>query len=145
MPLRATQSPTRVIVSRVEFAESNGFDRPVLANETTDADPSLIGGPNGRVEINDQLCRLIYEHQEGEPRRTWARLEDGRAVSRDLIEVRVGEWTRLEYNLRMQDRPTGNWWYLHAVVNVAVNERIDANVFLASGPNLTVTRLSRLW
>ncbi len=60
------------------------------------------------------------------------------------IEVTPNRWAAIEYNGRFSCIDTENWWYEHVVVNVAVGNSVDANVFTNSDPIEHYCQLAKL-
>jgi hypothetical protein len=61
-----------------------------------------------------------------------------------LIAISRNSWASIEYNDRLTCIDTGNWWYEHVIVNVAVGDNIPANVFLTTQPIEHYTQLAHL-
>jgi hypothetical protein len=49
-------------------------------------------------------------------------------------DLSCNRWASIEYNGRFTCIDTGNWWYEHMVINVAVGDFIPSNCFMASEP-----------
>jgi hypothetical protein len=64
--------------------------------------------------------------------------------SRSALRLHQGQWGQAMYNGRFAGVDTGNWWYEKNVLNVAVVEEPDLEVFLRTRPAQRFVELASL-
>ena len=116
LPFRpATMGRFDVVHHGVLVREWTGFDVP---EEAVEGHPVLEGRPFRlgcvRVEPGLDVVEVVYAYDfacGGAPERT--------SRPRRVLRLRAGQWGRVVYNGRFEDRGTGEWLYKKVVANVA--------------------------
>jgi hypothetical protein len=94
--------------------------------------------------LDDNSATLIYRYQTGAPARRFFDKTGTYVAPEHSIEIPLNCWASIEYNGRFSCIDTGNWWYEHSVVNVAVGDVVSANVFMTTQPMERYTQLAHL-
>ena len=116
LPFRpATMGRFDVVHHVVLIREWFGFDHP---EETVEGHAVTAGGDFRlgcvRVEPGPDVVEVVYTYDfvcGGAPERT--------TRPRPVLRLRAGQWGRVVYNGRFEDRRSGEWLYKKVVANVA--------------------------
>ncbi len=140
LPFRpATMARFDVVRHGVLIQEWTGFGDP---DETVDGHHVVPGRPLRlgciQVEPGPDATQVVYAYDYacgGAPERT------GRP--RPVLRLRPGQWGRVVYNGRFEDRSTGEWLYKKVVANVAHVGDAPEAVF-SGEPSKTFSDLAHL-
>lgn len=144
LPLRLSDQFAPLLWHSVLYSERNRFTEPFAVNVATHCDNNRFGCTNAELELHDDSATLIYRYQTGAPARRFFDKTGTCVAPEHSIEIPPNRWASIEYNGPYSCIDTGNWWYEHVVVNVAVASVISANVFMASSPLERYTQLAHL-
>jgi len=144
LPARIVDDSAPVIWHAVEYSERNDFAEPCSVNSTTHMPNNRFGCSNIEIELRQDFAVLTYRYQTGAPARRFFDKSVNYLPPEHSIEVVNNRWASIEYNGRCSCIDTGNWWYEHVVVNVAVGNPVDANVFCTSTPIERYCQLAKL-
>ena len=144
LPLRLIDGFPPLLWHSVVYSEHNRFTEPFAINVTTDCDNHRFGCVNAEIELHDDSATLTYRYQTGAPARQFFDKTGTCVAPEHLIEIPNNRWGTIEYNGRFSCIDSGNWWYEHVVVNVAVAQSFSPNAFMATKPIERYTQLARL-
>ena len=65
--------------------------------------------------------------------------------AQQALELKIGEWGRILYNGRHSDHDDGRWYYSKHVFNIGLFLNPRPDVFLASQPIKTYSKMALLW
>lgn len=128
----------------IRFSEDNEFRMPSAETVSESCDDSSFGCHNIEVTFTETSATLLYRYQTGAPAIQFFDRHGTPVPPEHRINIPSHRWASVEYNARYTDLYSGNWWYEHVTVNVAVGPSISDNVFLANKPIERFTQLTRL-
>jgi hypothetical protein len=144
LPVRIADDSAPVVWHAVTYSERNDFVEPFSANTTIHISNNRFGCRNVEVEIREDSAILTYRYQTGVPARRFFDKSGNYVPPEHSIVVTENRWSSIEYNGRFSCIDTGNWWYEHVIVNVAVGTSIEANIFATSDPIEQYCQLTKL-
>ena len=144
LPLDIPEQFPSLIWHSVHFSEVNSFKAPCLNDIRTSALNEQFGCANIEIKLGNNSAILTYRYQAGAPARIFYSKSGDYIACEHSIAIDSGHWAAVEYNGRFACIDTGNWWYEHVVVNVAVAEIVTANFFLISSPLERYLQLAHL-
>ena len=144
LPLPLTNESMSLLWHAVAFSEHNEFTQPVSVNVTTHCANNRFGCTNAEIELRDTSAILMYRYQTGAPARRYFDKTGTYVAPEHRIDIPNHCWASIEYNGRYSCIDTGNWWYEHVVVNVAVGDVVSSTVFMTTDPIERYTQLAYL-
>lgn len=144
LPLRLSSELRTLLWHSVAYSERNKFAEPIAVHVATDCEDTRFGCTNAELEMHDNSVTLIYRYQTGAPARQFFDKTGTCVAPERYIEIPQNRWASIEYNGRYSCIDTGNWWYEHVVVNVAVGNVVSTNVFMATKPIEHYSQLAHL-
>ncbi len=144
LPLRLPNEIPNLLWHSVAYSERNEFSDPIAVRVSTTCENNRFGCRNAEIQLHDNSATLIYRYQTGAPARQFFDKTGTYVAPEHIIEIPLNCWASIEYNGRFSCIDTGNWWYEHAVVNVAVGDIVSANVFMTTQPIEHYTQLAHL-
>lgn len=144
LPLRLPNDIPNLLCHSVAYSERNEFAEPIAVRVSTTCENNRFGCTNAEIELHDNSATLIYRYQTGAPARRFFDKTGTYVAPEHSIEIPLNCWASIEYNGRFSCIDTGNWWYEHSVVNVAVGDVVSANVFMTTQPMERYTQLAHL-
>lgn len=144
LPLKMPNEFTDLVWHSIAYSERNKFADPVAVRVVANCEDNRFGCRNAEVELHDDLAILTYRYQTGAPARQFFDKTGTCVAPEHAIKIPNNRWASIEYNGRFSCIDTGNWWYEHMVINVAVGSSISCNCFMATEPIESYTQLARL-
>lgn len=141
-----------VMVHRVRFCYTNGFQKPIAVSvEDLPFDEKKGTFEWGCVEIEPGEGELVVRYlwstwEGGAPKRSM--YDAGgkeHPLRKQAFTLQPDQWGRLEYNGRFADVDTGHWHYRQTRANVAFVEAIDPDLFAGAEPPVSHRELADLW
>ncbi len=145
LPLKSHSDLPDVLWHKVGFGETNRFESPLVNEVTSHVENNRFGCRNIYIDWTDCAATLTYRYHSGAPERFFFDNTGTPVPPEHSIHISMNHWASIEYNGRFTCIDTGNWWYEHAVANVAVMRSFDHRVFVASAPCEHYTQLAALW
>jgi len=145
LPLRLPPGRPVLVWHDVLFSERNRFAGPFSEAVKTSAEDDRFGCSNVEIAIHHDAATLTYRYQTGAPARAFFAKTGEFRPPEHAITIQLNQWASVEYNGRLTSISTGDWWYEHVVVNVAVAESISPDVFIATEPIERYRQLAKLW
>ena len=134
LTLRVPTDFTDLVWHSITYSERNKFADPVGVRVSKHCENDRFGCRNAEIERHEDFATLIYRYQTGAPARQFYDQTGTCVAPEHAIKIPRNRWASIEYNGRYTCIDTGNWWYEHVVVNVAVGDRIASNCFVATQP-----------
>lgn len=144
IPLRIPSDFSNLIWHSIAYSDRNKFVEPIAVKVSTKCENDRFGCRNVEIELHDNSATLIYRYQTGAPARQFFDKAGTCVAPEHLIEIPQNRWAAVEYNGRFTCIDTGNWWYEHVVVNVAVGDNLLSNVFVTTQPIEHYSQLAHL-
>jgi hypothetical protein len=144
LPLNLPSDFSNLVWHSISYSERNKFMEPFAVKVSTSFENNRFGCRNAEIQLQDNSATLIYRYQSGAPVRRFFDKTGTYVAPEHLIAISRNSWASIEYNDRLTCIDTGNWWYEHVIVNVAVGDNIPANVFLTTQPIEHYTQLAHL-
>lgn len=133
------------LVHHVGFGERNEFAEPLRSEILLPTADTEFSTTNCTVEIANDTARVTYEWRNGAPERKFFDKCGTTVPVRKQMSARLNQWVRLEYNGRFTGYDCGNWWYEHSIINVALVDRDNPELFVVSKPTEVSRQLENLW
>lgn len=144
-PLATYDKQDHYFVHKIEFCESNEFKKPM---QNTSLSP-IVGEPylfrNGMVESESGIFKIKSQWNEGQPPRRILTKTDNQFTEGKTFDITNDGWSQIEFNARLTDYDTGNWWYEHHIINSATAPSDSRNIFIESKPTTRFQELAHLW
>lgn len=144
LPIKMPPDLTDLVWHSIAYSERNKFANPVAVRVSTNCENNRFGCRNAELELHEDFATLIYRYQTGAPARQFFDKTGTCVAPEHAIKIPRGRWAAIEYNGRFTCIDTGNWWYEHMVINVAVGDSIASNCFMATQPIENYTQLAHL-
>ena len=144
LPIRFPADFPKLVWHSITYSERNEFVDPIAVDVSEDCENNRFGCRNAEIELHDDSATLIYLYQTGAPARQFFDRTGTCVAPEHSIEIPRNRWASIEYNGRSSCIDTGNWWYEHVVINVAVGNNIAPNVFSTTQPIERYTQLAQL-
>lgn len=143
-PVRIPCGFPALVWHSIAYSETNQFHEPIANKVSENCENNRFGCRNAEVEWNADSATLIYRYQTGAPERQFFDNTGTPVAPEHAIEIPTNHWAAVEYNGRFTCIDTGNWWYEHMVVNVAVGKKLPPNIFIMTRPIERFTQLAYL-
>lgn len=144
-PLRLSANPSGIVWHSLSFGEQNKFNSAIADKLNKPNKDNQFGCNNIFVQLNDTSATLTYRYRDGAPARQFYDTAGTPVVPEHSIVVQPNQWATVEYNGRSTYWDCGTWYYEHVVVNLAVGDRIESNVFTAGSPIEHYKQIASLW
>lgn len=142
--LQLLEGSSSLIWHAIRFSEDNRFQIPSAETVSESCGDNSFGCRNVEVTFTETSATLLYRYQTGAPAIQFFDSHGTPVPPEHGINIHSGRWASVEYNARYTDLYSGNWWYEHVTVNVAVGPSISDNIFLANEPVGRFAQLARL-
>ncbi len=144
LPLQLTDDFPPLLWHSVAYSERNQFEKPIAIHIATQCNNNRFGCINAEIELHNDYAILMYRYQTGAPAPQFFDKNGNCVAPEHSIEIPHNHWASIEYNSRYTCIDSGNWWYEHVVVNVAVGASISPSVFMVTKPMERYCQLAHL-
>jgi hypothetical protein len=126
------------------YSEKNRFAAPIQDDLGSLSLDEPFQFASIEIACSGDAAILTCRYQDGAPARAHHDHTGTLVPEQHTLHIPPDSWAYLEYNRRLTDFDTGNWWYEHFIVSVAVGPKINPQNPFPDPPARHLPLLSRL-